>query len=192
MAKKMYLAGDIMTLGARLARQHEYDLFKDLDYDIYSPVLNKSINDKNAVTEEENNHLAEKIVAADCLRLDNSDVIVFCPEQSAIGTMCEVGYVLGRKALAERILELVEESTECDNAREQADFIFYNVCKIADEIKNQQVYFHYEDLRDTTLNESGWRRSFGINQFLYGSILELNENGIQSLEEIRDELDEKL
>ena len=168
--KLIYLAGDIMTLGARLARQHEYDMFKDLNYDIYSPVLNKSINDKSAVTEEENNHLAEKIVAADCERLDKSDVVVFCPEQNAIGTLCEVGYIAGRKALAEE-LQAAGVSTD-----------------IVDRVTKQQVYFHYEDLRDTTLNEKGWRRSFGINQFLYGCILKLNKRGIESLDEIHDKL----
>ena len=62
-----YLGGDIMTHGSNLARQYEYDKFIEakIPVDIYSPIMNKSINDKSNVTEEENNCLAEKIVAAD-------------------------------------------------------------------------------------------------------------------------------
>ena len=49
-----YLGGDIMTFGANLARQYEYDKFMEmgLPVDIYSPVQNKSINDKSNMTEE--------------------------------------------------------------------------------------------------------------------------------------------
>ena len=88
-----YLGGDIMTYGSNLARQEEYDKFKEANIpgEIYSPVQNKSINDKSNMTEEENNHLAEKICKADIDRLWNSDYTVLCPEQSAIGTMCEMG-----------------------------------------------------------------------------------------------------
>ena len=59
-----YLGGDIMTHGSNLARQEEYDKFKEahIPGEVYSPVQNKSINDKSNMTEEENNHLAEKLL----------------------------------------------------------------------------------------------------------------------------------
>ena len=84
-----YLGGDIMSFGSNLARQYEYDKFIEmgLPVDVYSPVQNKSINDKSNMTEEENNHLAEKITAADIERLWNSDFAVMFPEQSAIGSL---------------------------------------------------------------------------------------------------------
>ena len=43
-----YLGGDIMTHGSNLARQEEYDKFKEAGIlgEVYSPVQNKSINDK--------------------------------------------------------------------------------------------------------------------------------------------------
>ena len=58
-----YLGGDIMTFGSNLARQYEYDEFikAGIPGEVYSPVKNKSINDKSNMTEEENNGLAEKI-----------------------------------------------------------------------------------------------------------------------------------
>ena len=38
-------------------------------------------------------------------------------------------------------------------------------------IANQKNYAHYFDIRTNHLNEKDWRRSFSINQFLYGIIL---------------------
>lgn len=106
-----YLGGDIMTHGSNLARQEEYDKFKaaGIPGNVYSPVQNKSINDKSNMTEEENNHLAEKIVAADVERLWNSDYTVLCPEQSAIGTMCEMGILYGWKYMADIIMHEVHD-----------------------------------------------------------------------------------
>ena len=100
-----YLGGDIMTHGSNLARQEEYDKFQaaGIPGEVYSPVQNKSINDKSSMTEEENNHLAEKICEADIERLWNSDYTVLCPEQSAIGTMCEMGVLYGWKYMAEKL-----------------------------------------------------------------------------------------
>ena len=50
-----YLGGDIMSFGSNLARQYEYNKFIEmgLPVDVYSPVQNKSINDKSNMTEEE-------------------------------------------------------------------------------------------------------------------------------------------
>ena len=107
----LYLGGDIMTRGSNLARQEEYDKFieANIPVDVYSPVMNKSINDKSNMTEEENNHLAEKIVEADVERLWNSDYTVLCPEQSAIGTMCEISILYGWKYMADKLMRIISE-----------------------------------------------------------------------------------
>ena len=145
----IYLGGGIMTRGENLAREEEYEKFKaaNLDVNVYSPVMNKSINDKSNMTEEENNHLAEKICEADIERLWNSDVTVMCPEQSAIGTMCEMGVLYGWQYMCEKLLNELKR------------------------IANQKNYAHYFDIRTNHLNEKDWRRSFSINQMLYGMIL---------------------
>ena len=106
-----YLGGDIMTHGSNLARQEEYDKFKaaGIPGEVYSPVQNKSINDKSNMTEEENNHLAEKICEADIDRLWNSDYTVLCAEQSAIGTMCEMGVLYGWKYMADKLMRIISE-----------------------------------------------------------------------------------
>ena len=170
-----YLGGDIMTYGSNLARQEEYDKFKaaGIPGDVYSPVQNKSINDKSNMTEEENNHLAEKICEADIERLWNSDYTVLCPEQSAIGTMCEMGVLYGWKYMADKLMKLYADSMAKGHTAGECGNIIMN--KIL-EIERKKNYAHYFDIRTNHLNEKDWRRSFSINQMLYGMILYATED----------------
>lgn len=165
-----YLGGDIMTHGSNLARQEEYDKFIEADIpgEVYSPVQNKSINDKSNMTEEENNHLAEKICEADIERLWNSDYTVLCPEQSAIGTMCEMGVLYGWKYMAKELLTYLQDFSH-NNMR--AEDILKELYDKIENIYNKKNYAHYFDIRTNHLNEKDWRRSFSINQMLYGMIL---------------------
>ena len=187
-----YLGGDIMTHGSNLARQEEYDKFKaaGIPGEVYSPVQNKSINDKSNMTEEENNHLAEKIVAADVERLWNSDYTVLCPEQSAIGTMCEMGILYGWKYMADMIMheihDYIYENFKGNNkwppqlgelTVEQKAQLFDFIEKRLVEQYQKKNYAHYFDIRTNHLNEKDWRRSFSINQFLYGIILAATADG---------------
>ena len=167
-----YLGGDIMTYGSNLARQEEYDKFKaaGIPGEVYSPVQNKSINDKSNMTEEENNHLAEKICEADIERLWNSDYTVLCPEQSAIGTMCEMGVLYGWRYMAEKLLDIFYSNLPEEEARHK---VMEEIIRISDK-KN---YAHYFDIRTNHLNEKDWRRSFSINQMLYGMILYATTDG---------------
>ena len=172
----LYLGGDIMTRGSNLARQEEYDKFieANIPVDVYSPVMNKSINDKSNMTEEENNHLAEKICEADIERLWNSDYTVLCPEQSAIGTMCEIGVLYGWKYMTERLLDLGAELMH-EKELPTEDVLDALVSEIK-RIKEKKNYAHYFDIRTNHLNEKDWRRSFSINQMLYGMLLYATED----------------
>jgi hypothetical protein len=167
-----YLGGDIMTYGSNLARQEEYDKFKaaGIPGEVYSPVQNKSINDKSNMTEEENNHLAEKICEADIERLWNSDYTVLCPEQSAIGTMCEMGVLYGWRYMAEKLLDIFYSDLPEEEAR-------HKVMEEIIHISDKKNYAHYFDIRTNHLNEKDWRRSFSINQMLYGMILYATTDG---------------
>lgn len=179
-----YLGGDIMTHGSNLARQYEYDKFIEagIPGEVYSPVMNKSINDKSNMTEEENNHLAEKIVAADVERLWNSDYTVLSTEQSAIGTMCEMGILYGWKYMIEHIADEAKEKfykkypdyvscTYNDMTQEQKAYMYDCFYESMNRQWKKKNYAHYFDIRTNHLNEKDWRRSFSINQFLYGIIL---------------------
>ena len=171
-----YLGGDIMTYGSNLARQEEYDKFKaaGIPGEVYSPVQNKSINDKSNMTEEENNHLAEKICEADIERLWNSDYTVLCPEQSAIGTMCEMGVLYGWKYMADKLLNLFKDGTW--NEEKTYEEVLEDIVREISRIADKKNFAHYFDIRTNHLNEKDWRRSFSINQMLYGMILYATED----------------
>lgn len=195
-----YVGGDIMTHGSQLARQEECDKMDaaGLQVTYYSPAQNKSINDKSNMTEEQNNCLAEKITAADIERLWNSDFAVMCTEQSAIGTMCELGCLFGWKYMADRLLEIVDATLDkhpdTPTPEEWNNMNAELLTKLDDEIQriaNKNIFAHYFDIRTNHLNEKDWRRSFSINQLLYGMILEctkdhkLHENFDSVLEELK-------
>lgn len=178
MDKLCYLAGDIMSRGSALQREEEYNKFIDSNIaaEVYSPIMNKSINDKTSVTVEENNKLAEAIVKADTERLWNSDIVVMEPIQHAIGTMCELGILFGWKYLCEQLKDKTEEEIKQELER----------------ISNKEIYCHYYDLRTNHLPEIDFRRSFGINQFLYGLVLyTAQHNDFMNFEDIMKELQEK-
>lgn len=183
-----YVGGDIMTHGSQLARQEECDKMDaaGLQVQYYSPAQNKSINDKSNMTEEQNNCLAEKITEADIDRLWNSDFAVMCTEQFAIGTMCELGCLYGWKYMADKLLEICNSTDFLDNDQ-FAEAIEEEIQRIA----NKNIFAHYFDIRTNHLNEKDWRRSFSINQLLYGMILDcttdhkLHENFDSVLEELK-------
>lgn len=192
-----YVGGDIMTHGSQLARQEECDKMDaaGLEVTYYSPAQNKSINDKSNMTEEQNNCLAEKITAADIERLWNSDFAVMCTEQSAIGTMCELGCLFGWKYMADRLLDICGEVGTLNeitfSEKKQAELGVRLVEEIT-RIYQKNVFAHYFDIRTNHLNEKDWRRSFSINQLLYGMILEctkdhkLHENFDSVLEVLKE------
>ena len=191
-----YVGGDIMTHGSQLARQEECDKMDaaGLQVTYYSPAQNKSINDKSNMTEEQNNCLAEKITAADIERLWNSDFAVMCTEQSAIGTMCELGCLFGWKYMADRLLDICGEVGTLNeiafSEKKQAELGARLVEEIS-RIYHKNIFAHYFDIRTNHLNEKDWRRSFSINQLLYGMILacttdhKLHENFDSVLEELK-------
>ena len=170
-----YLGGDIMGFGSNLAREYEYEKFleRELPVDVYSPVQNKSINDKANMTEEENNHLAEKITDADIERLWNSDFTVMEPRQDAIGTLCEVGCLYGWSYMCRRLMKVYLDALHMyDDQCEALEEVMREIARIG----LKKNYFHYFDIRTNHLNEKDWRRSFSINQLLYGMILDCSKD----------------
>lgn len=191
-----YVGGDIMTHGSQLARQEECDKMDaaGLNITYYSPAQNKSINDKSNMTEEQNNCLAEKITAADIERLWNSDFAVMCTEQSAIGTMCELGCLYGWHYMARQLIEVINNACHPEDGKISNDNVAEILAAVVTEINriaSKNVFAHYFDIRTNHLNEKDWRRSFSINQLLYGMILDctkdhkLHENFDSVLEELK-------
>lgn len=57
-----------------------------------------------------------------------------------------------------------------------------------DTIKSKKFFFHSYDIRRTNIPEVGDRRSWSINQYLYGAIKYLNPKGIQDWDDILNDL----
>lgn len=182
--KQIYLAGDMLKKGSRILRDKEKkELLALGKYDIYSPKEDKEINDKTNQTEESNNSLAEKIVAKDTIGIIESDIIVIEPQDNALGTMVELGQILGMRDLSQMIQEVIHNK----NLTESTKIKIIN--KLTLNQLNKKVYPHYEDIRRTNIPECGDRRSWGVNQYIYGVCLKLsNGKGFYEWEEILKEL----
>lgn len=184
--KSCYHVGDIMMRSAQMLRMCEIEDLKELDlnFDIYSAMLNKKINDKSGVTEEENNKLAEHILQADVDRLFDADVIIAEALHSSIGSLCELGILHGWQTASEKLDEILTKNTTTTEK-------IVEIQELKDKM-NKDVYVHSWDLRTTDLNEAKWRRSHSINQLLYGMIMRLATDGdILPWEEILNKLEER-
>lgn len=105
--------------------------------------------------------------------------------------------VKSNNSLAEKIFDRDTKGME------QADIIIFEVSNnnvgttteigqwaMQERIKptGKRYYFHSYDIRRTSIPEIGDRRSWSINQYLYGAILSLNPKGIMSWPSIITEL----
>ena len=189
--KTIYLAGDMLKKGSILLREQEAKELRELGHKIYSPIEDKSINDKTNQTEESNNGLAERIVRNDTRGILNSDIIVIEPHENALGTMVELGQIKGYKDCARELKSILDRlvKSECDDSQA--------VNRLAMELHflikkyDKKVYPHLEDIRRTNIPETGDRRSWSINQYVYGVCLDLTEGkGLYEWEEILEELKE--
>ena len=189
--KTIYLAGDMLKKGSILLREQEAKELRELGHKIYSPIEDKSINDKTNQTEESNNGLAERIVRNDTRGILNSDVIVIEAHENALGTMVELGQIKGYKDCARELKSILDRvvKSECDDSQA--------VNRLAMELHflikkyDKKVYPHLEDIRRTNIPEVGDRRSWSINQYVYGVCLDLTDGkGLYEWEEILEELKE--
>ena len=189
--KTIYLAGDMLKKGSILLREQEAKELRELGHKIYSPIEDKSINDKTNQTEESNNGLAERIVRNDTRGILNSDIIVIEPHENALGTMVELGQIKGYKDCARELKSILDRivKSECDASQA--------VNRLAMELHflikkyDKKVYPHLEDIRRTNIPETGDRRSWSINQYVYGVCLDLTDGkGLYEWEEILEELKE--
>lgn len=190
MSKKMvYIAGDMLKKGSQLLREQEKIDIEALGYEVYSPKDDKEINDKSAQTVESNNSLAEKIVKKDTLGILKSDKIVIEPTNDACGTMVELGQIKGMRDMSAIISGAVMNGIK---NRYDHSIILAHVLTLCRDMLNKEVYPHYEDVRRTDIPEQGDRRSFGVNQYVYGACLDVtNGKGFYEWDEILERLKEE-
>lgn len=163
-----YIAGDIMTRGSQLQRAEERAKLEAAGISVYNPQDNDDINDKSKLP------LAERIVSEDIKRLFAATDIVIEPQPHAQGTLVELGIIYGMKALVGEIFRRVNEFERDHEGMTDADF--YEIVRdIALKVEAQKVYPHNSDIRRTDSPEIGDRRSFSVNQFVYGVVLALTD-----------------
>lgn len=180
----VYLAGDMLKKGSILLREQEAKELRELGHTIYSPIEDKSINDKTNQSKESNDGLAEKIVRNDTRGILTSDIIVIEPHENALGTMVELGQIKGYKDVSRMMLEILESG---DSDGEVIDALIALAISL-----DKKVYPHLEDIRRTNIPECADRRSWSINQYVYGVCLDISEGkGFYEWDEIIKELEGK-
>lgn len=181
MKKKMmaYIAGDLLNPGAQFEREQEGNIVKKAGLEVYSAKDNKEINDKQSQTKSSNDGLAEKIVKQDLQKIIESDLITINPTVNAIGTTVELGQIHGMKIAYELIAQWM-----CFESKITPE-IFKKFLQEFTPKFDKPVIPMYRDIRRTDIPETGDRRSFGVNQYLYGVVLDLTDgHGFYEFEEL--------
>lgn len=188
MKKIVYIAGDMLKKGSILLREQEAKDIREIGHTVYSPIEDKSINDKKNQSKHSNDNLAERIVRNDTKGILQSDIIVIEPQDNALGTMVELGQIKGYKDSSRMIQNLISEIVE----DKSIDFE-ETICRLERlaSMLDKEVYPHYEDIRRTDIPEQGDRRSWGVNQYVYGVCLDLTEGkGFYDWQEILKKLND--
>lgn len=181
--KQVYLAGDMLSYGAQRQRQYEADELRALGYTVYAPQEDASINDKaNAVQDG----LAERIVRNDTQGIVESDIIVIDAHENGKGTLVELGQIKGMRDMASEIVTIYEDKMLSEEETLLA------ISHIVYGIMRKKILPHNTDIRraNTSL-QAGDRREYGVNQYVYGTVLDLtNGHGFYEFDEILDALHE--
>ena len=189
MKKTVYCAGDMLKKGSILLREQEARDLRNIGCKVYSPIEDKSINDKSNQTEDSNNNLAERIVRNDTRGILESDIIVIEPHENALGTMVELGQIKGYKDCARELENIIERVVKLKGNDSQAVNRLSIELHLLIKKLDKKVYPHLEDIRRTNIPECGDRRSWSINQYVYGVCLDLTDGkGFYEWDEILEEL----
>lgn len=183
---KTYLAGDLLSEGAKMRREWEAEQLRSAGANLHVPHEDKSINDKaNAVQEG----LAERIVSNDTQGIIDSDIIVIDAHENGKGTLVELGQIKGMKDMADIVLSSVVCATHgVLSERDALDMIQ----AAAERMLEKKVYAHNTDIRRANDKpQAGDRREYGPNQYVYGTVLELTDGkGFYDWDEIIEEVKE--
>lgn len=191
-----YLAGDLLSEGAKMRREWEAEQLRKAGATLHVPHEDKSINDKaNAVQEG----LAERIVANDTQGIIDSDVIVIDAHENGKGTLVELGQIKGMRDMAKIILDIRKGFEKC--LEERGDWGSYNdmsqgelaaIYEVAEDVMAKKVYAHNTDIRRAnTQPQAGDRREYAPNQYVYGTVLDVTDGkGFFEWNEIIEEVKE--
>ena len=182
----IYTAGDMLSEGARMRRAWEAEQLRSAGAILHVPHEDKSINDKANADQE---GLAERIVANDTKGIIDSDVIVIDAHENGKGTLVELGQIKGMKDMADIVLSSVLDVTNgVLSERDALDLIQADV----ESVLEKKIYAHNTDIRRANDKpQSGDRREYGPNQYVYGTVLDLTYGkGFYDWDEIIEEVKE--
>lgn len=152
----------------------------------YNVLDDKSINDKSNA---EQNGLAERILANDFKAMQGSDIFVFDVLNEGLGTIAELGIVLGMKHQAKITIDKLDEAIENYGFLvEDSEDELYEESK---SLLDKPVLCYCSDIRQghgkPYLDPD--RAELSTNQFVYGMVLELTRGeGFTSWEEVKERL----
>lgn len=198
-----YIEDKVCYLGGHLLNQAMVD-YRDKQHNQvegivgvtpYSPHKDKSINDK---ANAEQTKLAERILNNDFKAMQESDIFVFDILNEGLGTIAELGILLGIKHQAQETINKLEETSDIvrldfDGNETDEYETLQDEIKELEKIVNKPVLIYCSDIRQghgKPYNDPD-RAEFSTNQFVYGMVLELTGGkGFISWEEVLNELEE--
>ncbi len=153
----------------------------------YNVLDDKSINDK---ANAEQTGLAERILNNDFKAMQESDIFVFDILNEGLGTIAELGILLGMKHQAQKVIDELKEIENKDLYLTEEE---YDLRDSQQRVLDKPVLIYCSDIRqghDKPYNDPD-RAEFSTNQFVYGMVLELtNGEGFISWEEVLNKLEE--
>ena len=165
---KLYMLGDMLSKGSQLLRAQEVEQLREIGLQVYSAAeQNKDgdINDKKNQTKESNADLHAHIFKKDIDNIMASNVIVANPERYAEGSICELGAVEMFNHIWQAMTDIINDPRL--SAEEKVEL----VNKWLYENPYKETYCYLADIRCTDIEESGYDRSFYVNQFVRGCIV---------------------
>ena len=165
---KLYMLGDMLSKGSQLLRAQEVEQLRGIGLEVYSAAeQNKDgdINDKKGQTKESNADLHAHIFKKDIDNIMAANVIIANPERYAEGSICELGAV----EMFNHIWQVMTDIM--DDIRLTPEQKIELVNKWLQENPYKETYCYLSDIRCTDIEESGYNRSFYINQFVRGCIV---------------------
>ncbi|QQV88452.1 nucleoside 2-deoxyribosyltransferase [Staphylococcus phage ZCSS1] len=173
--KVIYMGGHLLNQAMVDYREKQHEQVEGIvGVTPYSPHKDKSINDKANAQQE---GLAERILNNDFKAMQEADIFVFDVLNEGLGTIAELGILLGIRHEAETLLNY-ELSPEMLNHVE--------------DILRKPVLVYCSDIRQGhgKSYEDPDRAEFSTNQFVYGMILSLTDGrGFISWDEVLEELE---
>lgn len=192
--KVVYMAGHILNQAMVEYREKQHNEVEGIKgVKPYSPHQDKSINDKSNA---EQTKLAERILNNDFKAIKESDVFLFDVLNEGLGTIAELGIVLGMKHQAQetvRELEKLSEICMLDVEGNLTDTfeILQELIEEQQKILDKPVFCYCSDIRQghgKPYNDPD-RAEFSTNQFIFGMILSLTDGeGFISWEEVKERL----